>query len=243
MILVDSLLYEIDLKLNKLSTNIYQQINLEDKIIALNDAQIKLIKQKLDGGVTNSGLGLDASKKRYEDLQKLIEAYEDHPLKLTLTNKQLNKWSASLEGIKPAYMFYVDSYVVADKGKCKNRKIWINRDLAKHGDLQFCLNNDHYKPSFEYQETFNFISSDEISIFTDGTFTPKSLYLSYVRYPKYIDKEGYIKLDGKESTTQDCELKNYLKDELVDLTVQSLAMYIENPSAIQTAQMRINTNE
>jgi len=243
MIPVDSLLYKIDQKLNKLSSNEHQQIQLEDKILALNEGQIKLIKQKLDGTSTNTGLGLDAFKKRYEDLQKFIEAYEDHPMPLTLTNPELNKWTSSLVGITPAYMFYVDSYITADKGRCKNRKIWINRDLAKHGDLQFCLNNDHYKPSFEYQETFNFISSDEISIFTDGTFTPKSLYLSYIRYPKYIDKVGYVKFDGTDSIDQDCELKNYLEDELVDLTVQNLAMYTENASAVQSAQLRIQTNE
>jgi len=243
MIPVDSLLYKIDQKLNKLSTNIHQQIQLEDKILALNEAQIKLIKQKLDGPPTPSGLGLDAFKKRYEDLQRLIEMYEDHPLPLTLTNPKLNKWTTPIDTIKPAYMFYVDSYVVADKGRCKDHKIWINRDLASHGDLQFVLNNDNYKPSFEYQETFNFISSDEISIFTDGTFTPTFLYLSYVRYPVYIDKVGYIHFDGSESINTDCELKNYLEDELLDLTVQCLAMYTENVSAVQSAQMRIQTNE
>jgi len=243
MIPVDSLLYKIDQRLNKLSTNIHQQIQLEDKILALNEAQIKLIKQKLDGSPTPSGLGLDAFKKRYEDLQRLIEMYEDHPLPLTLSNPELNKWTTSLNTITPAYMFYVDSYAVADKGRCKNRKIWINRDLASHGDIQFVLNNDNYKPSFEYQETFNFISSDEISIFTDGTFTPTFLYLSYVRYPQYIDKTGYIKFDGNPSENQDCELKNYLEDELLDLTVQCLAMYTENISAVQSAQMRIQTNE
>lgn len=243
MIPVDSLLYKIDQKLNKLSTNEHQQIQLEDKILALNEAQIKLIKQKLDGTSTNTGLGMDAFKKRYEDLQKLIEPYESHKLKLKLASKELNKWTADISSIKPAYMFYVDSFLLADKGKCKNRKIWINKDLAKHSDLSLLLNNDHYKPSFEYQETFNFISSDELAIFTDGTFTPTALYLSYVRYPKYIDKEGYEKLDGTPSQTQDCELKNYLEDEIVDLAVQVLAMYTENQSAVQTAQMRIQTNE
>ena len=243
MIPVDSLLYKIDQKLNKLSTNEHQQIQLEDKILALNEAQIKLIKQKLDGTSTNSGLGMDAFKKRYEDLQKLVEPNENHKLKLKLASKELNKWTTSLDSIKPAYMFYVDSFLLADKGECKGRKIWINKDLAKHGDLQFLLNNDHYKPSFEYQETFNFISSDELAIFTDGTFTPTLLYLSYLRYPKYIDKEGYVKLDGVDSITQNCELKNYLEDELIDLTVQCLAMYTENQSAAQTAQMRIQTNE
>jgi hypothetical protein len=243
MIPVDSLLYKIDQRLNKLSTNDHQQIQLEDKILALNEAQIKLIKQKVDGQSTVSGLGLDAFKKRYEDLQSLVVAYNDGKLKLKIKNPELNQWAAKIHNLSPKYMFYVDSYVIADKGRCKNRKIWINRDLAKHGDLQFILNNTHYRPSFEYQETFNFLSSDEISIFTDGTFTPKEIYVSYMRYPQYINKEGYIMLDGEPSFDQDCELETYLEDELLDLTVQNLAMYTENQSAVQNASYRIQTNE
>lgn len=243
MIPVDSLLYKIDQKLNKLSTNVHQQINLEDKILALNEAQIKLIKQKVDGFSVVSGMGLDAFKKRYEDLQSLVVTYNNQPLDLTILNPELNQWRASLHDLVPKYMFYLDSYILADKGPCKNRKIWINRDMAKHGDLQFLLNNSHYKPSFEYQETFNFLSSDEISIFTDGTFTPSKIYISYMRYPIFIDKEGYVKFDGTDSINQDCELELYLEDELVDLTVQNLAMYTENASAVQSAQFRIQTNE
>jgi hypothetical protein len=243
MIPVDSLLYKIDQKLNKLSTNEHQQINLEDKILALNEAQIKLIKQKVDGQNTISGLGLDAFKKRYEDLQSLVVTYNHQPLDLTLMNAELNQWKANIHLLTPKYMFYIDSYVIADKGRCTDRKIWINRDLAKHGDLQYCLNNTHYKPSFEYQETFNFLSSDEISIFTDGTFTPKQIYISYMRYPVYINKTGYVMLDGQDSYDQNCELETYLEDELLDLTVQNLAMYTENQSAVQSAQFRIQTNE
>lgn len=243
MIPVDSLLYKIDQRLNKLSTNDHQQINLEDKILALNEAQIKLIKQKVDGFSVVSGMGLDSFKKRYEDLQRLVVQYNHQPLTLVETNKEINQWTTSIEGLDPKYMFYIDSYILADKGVCKNRQIWINRDLAKHGDIQFIINNEHYKPSFEYQETFNFISSDEISVFTDGTFTPKELYISYMRYPDYIDKEGYIDFEGKASVNRDCELESYLEDELLDLTVQNLAMYTENQSAVQSAAYRIQTNE
>lgn len=243
MIPVDSLLYKIDQKLNKLSTNEHQQINLEDKILALNEAQIKLVKQKVDGFSTVSGMGFDAFKKRYEDLQRLVVNYIDGDLTLTLKNAEINQWSADLDTLDPKYMFYVDSYVLASKGRCTDRKIWINKDLSKHGDLSLLLNNTHYRPSFEYQETFNFLSSDEISIFTDGTFTPSKIYISYMRYPVYIDKAGYVRFDGTDSTDVDCELELYLEDELVDLTVQALAMYTENMSAVQTAQMRIQTNE
>lgn len=242
MIPVDTLLYDIDHKLNKLSSNEHQQIPLEDKILALNEAQIKLIKQKLDSNNVLGG-GLDAFKKRYEDLQKFVESYDAHSLKLKSTDKVLNKWAASLDKLKPAYMFYIDSYIIADKGKCKDRVVWVNHDLAKHADVSVLLNTTHYKPSFEYQETFCVISSNEIGIFTDGSFTPKTLNISYLRYPKYIDKEGYVKLDGTDSVNQDCELKNYLRDELIDIAVQCLAMYTENQSAVQSAQLRINSNE
>lgn len=241
MIQVDSLLYKIDQKLNKLSTNEHQQIPLEDKILALNEAQIKLIKQKVDGQSTVSGLGLDAFKKRYEDLQKLVVNYKD--LSLVLKNAKLNQYAADLSLLTPKYMFYVDSYVIATKGLCVDRQIWINKDLSKHGDISLLLNNDHYKPSFEYQETFNSLSSNEMSIYTDGTFTPNKLWVSYMRYPVYIDKVGYIRFDGTPSTTVDCELELYLEDEILDLTVQNLAMYIENQSAVQNAAYRIQTNE
>jgi hypothetical protein len=243
MIPVDSLLYKIDQRLNKLSTNDHQQIQLEDKILALNEAQIKLIKQKVDGFSTVSGLGFDSFKKRYEDLQSLVVTYNDGVLPLTQADPLLNRWSANIHALNPKYMFYVDSYILADKGRCKNRQIWINRDLSKHGDTSILLNNVHYKPSFEYQETFNWISSDSISVFTDGTFTPSNIYISYMRYPVYIDKEGYIKFDGTPSADQDCELETYLEDELLDLTVQNLAMYTENQSAVQSSQIRIQTNE
>jgi hypothetical protein len=243
MIPVDSLLYKIDQRLNKLSTNEHQQIALEDKILALNEAQIKLIKQKVDGFGTTSGMGLDAFKKRYEDLQSLVINYGDGELPLTLKNAELNQWMANVHDLVPKYMFYIDSYVLASKGRCEDRKIWINRDLAKHGDLSLLLNNTHYRPSFEYQETFNSISSDEISIFTDGTFTPSNIYVSYMRYPEYINKTGYIMLDGEPSYDQDCELETYLEDELLDLTVQNLAMYTENSPAVENSIYRIKTNE
>jgi hypothetical protein len=243
MIPVDSLLYKIDQRLNKLSTNEHQQIQLEDKILALNEAQIKLIKQKVDNISTVSQMGLDSFKKRYEDLQSLVVDYNHQPLELVESDKEIHQWKANIHQLEPQYMFYVDSYVLADKGRCKDRKIWINRDLAKHGDLQFIMNNDHYKPSFEYQETFNLLSSDDISVFTDGTFTPNTINIMYMRYPVYINKTGFIMFDGQPSFDQDCELEMYLEDELLDLTVENLAMYTENQSAVQNAQYRIQTNE
>lgn len=242
MIATDSLLYELDQRLNKLSTNAHQEIPEEDKLIALNNNQIKLIKIKID---TNNvyKLGLDSFKKRYQDLQFLVENFEDHPLDLVLTDTYLNKYITQVGDLTPNFMFYLDSYVIADKGKCKDRVIACNPELIKHTDIQVLLKNNNFKPSFEYQESIVDISSDELHFYTDGTFTPKKLYLSYIRYPKEMDKAGYIHLDGTPSVDQDCELEDYLKDELLDLTVLQLAMFTENEPAVATATNRIQTNE
>jgi hypothetical protein len=64
-----------------------------------------------------------------------------------------------------------------------------------------------------------------------------------MRYPQYIDKVGYVRFDGTNSINSDCELETYLEDELLDLTVQNLAMYTENQSAVQSSIYRIQTNE
>jgi hypothetical protein len=64
-----------------------------------------------------------------------------------------------------------------------------------------------------------------------------------MRYPKYIDKAGYVKLDGTNSVDENCELNSYLEDELVDLAVQDLAGYTENAGAMSTAQSRIQKSE
>jgi len=243
MILVDSLLYKIDQRLNKLSSNDHQEIELEDKILALNEAQLKLIKTKFTGHSTPSRMGFDAFKKRYQDIQNLLVDFDENSLTLGLINPAINQWEADISKLNPKYMFYADAYVIADKGRCKNRVIWINKDLVKHGDIQFLLNNDDYKPSFEYQETFNTITNNKISIYTDVTFTPKSMRMLYIKYPDYIDKSGYIKFDGTASVTKNCELEDFLEDELLDLTVANLADFTENMSAAQTARNRSQTIE
>lgn len=242
MIPVESLLYKIDLKLNKVAALEHQIIPLENKILALNEAQLKLVKLKMDSNNT-LGLGLDSFKKRYEDLEVLIEPLRAHPLGLSLTDPDLNKWTADLTLLSPQYMFYIDSYVIASKGECKDKVIYVNKDLVKHSDVISLLINTNYRPSFEYEETFSSIAQFNLSIYTDGTFIPKTIYVSYIRYPRKIDFPGYIKFDGTSSIHMDSELPEYLEDELLNFAIQELAMDTENNPVVQYTQERIRTSE
>lgn len=243
MIPVESLLIEIDERLNKLSTHQHQEIPVENKIIALNEGQIKLIKRKLN---SNNPLrtGLDGNDKRHQDLQVLIEPAEKHELEPQEKNKNLNRWTVSLKDLKPQFLFHVSAYLIADKESCKDRIVYINDALSGHGSIHRLLQNSNYTPSFEYQETFGEFSSDELGFYTDGTFTPKKLFISYLRYPKKIDYEGYEHLvDGTPSKKQDCELPEYLKDELLDIVVADLALYTENNFSYQGATQNKLSNE
>lgn len=234
MISAEKLEYKLDQRLNKLSTNVHQQIPKEDKVLALNEAQIKLVKTKVDANNVYR-IGLEGFKKRYQDLQFLVENFEDHQLVPKLFDKILHKWMVDVSKITPKLMFYLDSYMLADKGICKNHVVYTNGDLVKHADITTLLQNDNYKPSFEYQETIVDISYSELHYYTDGSFTPKKIYLSYIRYPIEIDLEGYVHLDGTDSTTVDSELEEYLEDELLNLATESLAIYTENQSAVAGA--------
>jgi hypothetical protein len=240
MIDIKELLYDIDLKLNKIGSNEHQNIELENKIIALNDARINLIKTKF-GENNIYRLGLDSFQKRYNDLEVLI--VKDKYLPLVDDNTPLKSWSANLDLLKPEYMLGVpgSEYILADKGSCKNNPLVINQ--VRHGDINLVLKNTNSSPSFEYQEVPGTISGHRFQIYTDGSFKPTKLYMWYLRYPNKVDFEGYIHLNGTPSTTVNCELPYYLKEEIVDLAVKNLALSTENQGAVQASQLRINMNE
>lgn len=240
MIDVKELLYDIDLKLNKIGSNEHQNIELENKIIAVNDAHINLIKNKFSENNIYK-LGLDGFQKRYNDLESLIE--KDQFLTFKTDNSPLKSWSANLDLLDPQYMLGIpgSEYVLADKQDCKDRVLVISQ--VRHGDINVVLNNTNTNPSFEYQEVPGTITGHKWQVYTDGSFIPTKLHLWYIRYPKKVDFEGYVHLDGKNSTTVNSELPYYLKEEIVDIAVRNLALSTENQNAVQASQIRNNTNE
>jgi len=241
MIKVEDLLYDIDLKLNKQATSQHQFIPDENKIVSINSNQIKLVLSKLNPNNILQ-LGFEGNIKRYQDIENLIEPYDNHSLEPKLADKYLNKWEASLLDLVPIYMFYIDAYLIAKKGDCRAR-LSVNNSLAKHKDVQLILNNSNERPDFDWRETFSTLTSNKIEVYTDGTFTPEELYVSYIRYPQMVDIEGYTHLDGTISVTQDCELEYYLKEALVNLVVEDLAMSTDNIPAAQSSQSRKQNDE
>lgn len=239
MILTQRLLYKLDLRLNKKATLDHQSIPVEDKILALNEAQIKLIKRKLNQNNIYQ-LGLDAFTKRYEDLQRLVVSFEE--LAVTKNTTGYPAYTGDLDALTNTYFLPLDTYVLCSKGSCTERPLAITR-IIKHGDLHVLLSNSNWAPSFEYQETMATISGNKISVYVTD-FKVDKLYISYLRYPTKINIEGYTDFDGSASTTQNCELPESMEDELLDLAVLEIAMETENTPQVQyTNQIRNQINE
>ncbi len=239
MISVDELLYDIDFKLNKLSGQVHQFIPVENKIIALNEAMIRLIKKKVN--INNLyRLGFDAFKSRYQDLQNLVVDYE--AVVANKTTSPLKTYEFDITSLKNEYYLPVDLYLLASKGNCKNHVVYIPR-VTRHGDVTTLLNNPHYKPSFTYQESICSITGNKVIIYTDD-FEIEKVMFSYIRYPKKIAKAGVAFLDGNiPSVDVGCELPNYLRDELLELTIMELGYNTDNNNAAQAAIQKSQNSE
>jgi hypothetical protein len=232
MIPVEELIYEFKLNLNKMDRQDNVQIPLEDILVFLNQGQLSWIKSKIgENNIFRDGY--EGTRKRIDDLQTL--KVDDASLPLIKTTDVLHKgYKADLKTL-PDYMMYVMSHAGARKGECKTG---LSVDLIRQNDLSTLYFDANFSPSFEWRNTFATIGQDNITVYTDDTFELENLYLTYLRYPKLIDSEGYIKLDGMDSSKQDCELPYYAKPDILNLASKFAAQSLDNQAQAVFAEDR-----
>lgn len=232
MIPVEELIYEFKLNLNKMDRQDNVQVPLEDILVFLNQAQLSWVKSKVgENNIFRDGY--EGTRKRIDDLQVL--KVDDVSLTLQKTTDVLYKgYKADLKTI-PNYMMYIMSHVGARKEDCK---AGLTVDLIRQNDLSTLYFDANFSPSFEWRSTFATIGQDNITVYTDETFEIENLYLTYLRYPKAIDSEGYIKIDGLDSSKQDCELPYYAKADLLNLATKFAAQSVDNQGQAAFAEDR-----
>jgi hypothetical protein len=232
MIPVEELIYEFKLNLNKMDRQDNVQVPLEDILVFLNQAQLSWVKSKVgENNIFRDGY--EGTRKRIDDLQ--ILKVDDASLTLQKTTDVLYKgYKADLKTI-PNYMMYIMSHVGARKEDCK---AGLTVDLIRQNDLSTLYFDANFSPSFEWRSTFATIGQDNIIVYTDETFEIENLYLTYLRYPKAIDSEGYIKIDGLDSSKQDCELPYYAKADLLNLATKFAAQSVDNQAQATFAEDR-----
>ena len=216
-----------------------------------NNVYIKLLS-KVNENFTNDNIALDkgrafyhineaqnkftewALEKRNDDTLRDIQILLVDDLRLEVEKSHLNHTNFKL----PAnYFDFSNLTVKASKEKCKNAKLLPIeiKDENKHL-LEFDYNN---KPSFEWRETFYNLSSNNIKVYKDD-FEISEVYLSYYRYPKQINFEGFIMSDGSPSINSDPEFDDKIMDRIISIAAKDFNA-VMGRSTIDIDKDRINS--
>lgn len=148
-------------------------------------------------------------EKRNEDATRYVAPLLllEQPLTLSSKKEQFDEYK-----LPTNYFDLANLHIYAESGKCKDQRMTTFE--AKIEDVEELLNDENNKPSFEFRETFYLTSNNKVVVYKDG-FSINKVLLSYYRYPKKVDIQGYIHLDGTPSEDIHPELDDKVVDRIL----------------------------
>lgn len=208
--------------LNKVEKNMTNDGFSADRnrfVVLFNAAQIKFVEWVLD--------------KLSDDDRRLIQ-------QIKVTSKPLDKTN-SLEMYSsfklPAdYMENIHPTAKASKAPCGLRtiKLWEVKDE----NLDELWYDEFNSPSFDPPETFYTISGGQLNVYQKD-FSIQSANLTYYRYPKVVDMEGYIRADGSTSSNADPEWDDRVVDRILNICAKDFSVSLENFNKAQVENSQI----
>jgi len=221
-------------RLNKLSSNDYDNIECWQIVEAFNKAQLQWVRRQLHG-FNQFKEGDEQSKRRVDDLQILLT---DFPL--SLSNSQLffesTIWPSNYLEFKK-----VSAYAMDDC--CPDpRRLMVY--LTEEANVDLHLTDKNRMPSYEWGETFNTLVGNTVRIYTDQKFIISSASLMYYRIPVFIEIAGCVNpYTGLVSAANvDPEFKDDIVELLIDEAIGILAADIESVTQYQRSQQEVEKN-
>ncbi len=111
------------------------------------------------------------------------------------------------------YFDFANLHVYASKGNCKMQKLKKPFEV-KSEDIEELIGDSSNEPSFEYRETFYLTTEKKVAVYKKD-FEIDKVDLTYYRYPKKLDIEGYIKIDNTSSVDIDPELDDKVMNKVI----------------------------
>lgn len=154
-------------------------------------------------------------EKRNEDDIRYIQQIlvEDQPL------KKLDERDDYIEFELPDDFFDLSNIsVYGSKGKCSNQRLLV--DEIKDENREHLIADAASEPSFEYRETFYFLSNGKVKVFVSDFTIPK-VSLSYYRYPIKVDIAGYTRPDKTPSTSINPEFDDKAINRVISIAAKN----------------------
>jgi len=216
---------KLKLRLNKLDSSDYDNIQCWQSVEAFNKEQLGWSRRQLHGGNIYKE-GSESTISRVDDLQILLT-----PVELLGSNRDYYFMSNSLP---EDYLKYNALRVWASKGTCKNQRVksWL-REEANSEEL---LTDKNHQPSFLWRETFHTIVGNKIKVYTNGDFSVRKVELVYYRKPREIRLAGCDYLGQVSPSNIESEFKDDIVELIIDGAAAILAGDVESIN-----QLELNT--
>jgi hypothetical protein len=229
-----AILIKVKQRLNKLSSNDYDNIESWAIIEAFNKGQVDWCRRNLHG-VNTKQEGDEQSTRRIDDLQVLLSS-----VLLNMNNKQTYYESVNFP---TDYLQWKRISTKAKSDCCPNPKPMIVY-LAEVANVDILLTDKNKKPSFEWSETFATISNNQIQVYTNQEFELAQTNLNYYRQPRHIEIAGVV--DPYTGIVAPVDVNSEFKDDLVELfideAVKIIAGDIESMTQYQRMTQSVENN-
>lgn len=221
-------------RLNKLSSNDYDNLENWQIIEAFNKAQIEWVRRMLHGNNLYKE-GDELSKRRIDDLQILLTE-----LPLTGTSNDLYFQTTNFPPANYLEFKKVSTYA---KTECCPDPRSMTVYLGEIANVDLYLRDPLKRPDFEWGETFLTMINNTIRIYV-REFTIVNPVLTYYRQPVKIEFAGV--LNPYTGTTSAVDVTSEFKDDIVELilddTAALIAGDIENFNQMQREQQSAERN-
>lgn len=212
---------KFDERLNKISSQDFDNIECWHKVEAFNKAQIEWVRRQLRGSNIFQD-GDEESRRRIDDIQRLLV---DVPV--LVTNRGI--YYETTNELPDNYLEYKRLDAGA-KNECCESPRPMTIYLAEEDNRTQLLRDEHKKPSFDWAETFCTLIGNRARIFTNDEFELCDVRLTYYRFPVYIEIAGCVDpYTGVGSPVDiECEFKDDIVELLIDEAVAIIAGDIES---------------
>ena len=221
-------------RLNKLSSNDYDNIENWQIIEAFNKAQVEWVRRMLHGNNLYKE-GDELSKRRIDDLQILLT-------ELKLVGTSNGKYFETTNFPPTGYLEYKRLSTNAYSECCQDPRS-MTVYLVEEANISLYLRDPLKRPDFDWSETIATLINNKVRIYVRD-FNLSDPVLTYYREPVKIQFNGvlnpYTGLISSADVT--CEFKDDITEVILDDTAAIIAGDIENFSQMQREQQSAERN-
>jgi hypothetical protein len=213
--------YSFKMKLNKIDSQQYTNLQIPQIDWLLNEAQEIFIKLVAEPRFPKSYLGFETSQRTIDDIRTIV--IEDYPLDVS---------QAGIAALPLDYNYFSNATVVMTKDICVG--VSATLFVRQHDDT--FKDSPFDESSFKWRQINGVFNKDGIKLSVPDGVTITKLYITYIKKPAYIhNAQGfgngtYNLPSGKVlSGKQDCELPEYTHNEIVDIAVMLASGNLQYP--------------